>query len=1068
MLKSHEEFYSVKGKRQILVADDEMINREILREMLQDEYEVLFACDGAETMTMIESNQDTLALVLLDILMPVMSGLDVLKKVREDEHLARIPIIVTTAEKETEIESLNLGAIDFIPKPYPAVGVIKARVRRTIELSEDRDIIQSTERDELTGLYNREYFYRYAQQYDQHHKDTAMDAIIVDVNHFHMINERYGRSYGDEVLRRIAEEVREIVRADGGIVCRREADTFMIYCPHREDYREIMETASVRLTADDDSAENRIRLRMGVYSDVDKTIDIERRFDRAKMAADTVKGSFANNIGIYDNDLHERQLYAEQLIEDFPAAIAGCQFKVYYQPKFDVRPETPVLSSAEALVRWEHPKLGMISPGIFIPLFEDNGLIQRLDMYVWNETARQVREWKDRLGYHVPVSVNVSRIDMFDPRLPETFQALLDKHGLTGKDILLEVTESAYTQDSGQIIQMVEKLRSMDFQIEMDDFGTGYSSLNMISNLPIDALKLDMQFIRNAFKVGGNTHMLEVIIGIADYLSVPVIAEGVETQAQLHALKALGCDLVQGYFFSKPVPASEFEPFILQKKEADSVKQSEEEAGMQPEEEIDAETRIRKAKEESIREEAGKGQTSDFESDIISEVVKEHAGIQLRTASIFFVILAVIAAAALMAADVTVTRGYQRMERASDRYIAAQLAASDLESGSDYLTDRVRCFVVTGDTDYLDDFFEEVEVTRRRDKAVENLEILMGDSQSSALASLNTALDLSNELIGVENTAMRLMVEAGDYRDEDIPQAIREVSLSSEDLALSPEQMKAKAQELVFNNNYMHYKERIRENVALCTQSLIQTSSLELERASAKLSLLVNIQTLMTIVFLLIVLAIVVIITRLIRRPLTNMVKKMQDQEMIPPTGVEELRFVTRIYNRILQENLEARERLSHEASHDALTGLFNRGAYDLLMESADTEHMALILIDVDYFKSINDTYGHAVGDRVLKRVAEILKNSFRSVDILCRIGGDEFAVVMTRVNSAMSQIVLNKINQANDLLQHPKDDLPPVSLSVGVAFSDRKNPQGDIFRDADTALYRVKEGGRKGCQIYE
>ena len=136
-------------------------------------------------------------------------------------------------------------------------------------------------------------------------------------------------------------------------------------------------------------------------------------------------------------------------------------------------------------------------------------------------------------------------------------------------------------------------------------------------------------------------------------------------------------------------------------------------------------------------------------------------------------------------------------------------------------------------------------------------------------------------------------------------------------------------------------------------------------------------------------------------------------------------------------------------------------------MESAHTEHMALLLIDVDYFKSVNDTYGHAVGDRVLKRVAEILKNSFRSVDILCRIGGDEFAVVMTRVSSAMGPLVLNKINHANDLLQHPKDDLPPVSLSVGVAFSDRENPQGDIFTDADSALYRVKEAGRKGCAIY-
>ena len=183
---------------------------------------------------------------------------------------------------------------------------------------------------------------------------------------------------------------------------------------------------------------------------------------------------------------------------------------------------------------------------------------------------------------------------------------------------------------------------------------------------------------------------------------------------------------------------------------------------------------------------------------------------------------------------------------------------------------------------------------------------------------------------------------------------------------------------------------------------------------------------------------------------------------------MEELRFVTRIYNHILQENRIVREKLSHEASHDALTGLFNRGAYDLLMESTDKEHMALILIDVDYFKSVNDTYGHAVGDRVLKRVAELMRASFRSVDILCRIGGDEFVVVMTRVNSSLNALVREKIERMNDTLQHPKDDLPPVSLSVGVAFSDRKNPKGDIFQDADAALYKVKEAGRRGCAIYE
>ncbi len=1062
MMKTDEEFRSANGKRQILVAEDEMINREILGEMLKSDYEVIFACDGAEAMENIRRYRDTLSLILLDILMPVMSGLEVLKAVKEDETLACIPVIVTTGERETELESLNLGAVDFVPKPYPPVGVIQARVRRIIELSEDREIIQSTERDELTGLYNKEYFFKYAEQYDQHHRETETDAIVVDVNHFRMINERYGRAYGDEVLRRIGQRLRELVNEDGGIVCRRESDTFMMYCPHREDYSTLLENASIRLSGED-SAENRVRLRMGVYANTDKTIDIERRFDRAKMAADTVSGSFTKQIGLYDDSLHERQLFAEQLIEDFPAAIAGKQFKVYYQPKFNVKPDTPVLSSAEALVRWFHPTLGMISPGVFIPLFEENGLIQMLDTYVWEEAARQIREWKDSMDYSIPISVNVSRIDMYDPKLSDNLSQILEKHGLTGRDMLLEVTESAYTQDSTQIIETVSKLREMGFRIEMDDFGTGYSSLNMLSTLPIDALKLDMHFIRDAFREGGNTHMLEVIIELANYLAVPVIAEGVETEEQLHTLKSLGCDTVQGYFFSKPVPAVEFEPFILQKKEADLAEKEHKKEGENKQEPRD-DDRLRLLREGM--ETSGERDKEPEGEPAVSEPI--HNVLQLKTASIFFVVLGLLASALLLFSDLSVTSGYRRMAEASDRYIAAQLATTDMESGSDYLTDRVRCFVVTGDVEYLHDFFEEVDNTRRRDKAVENLSLLLADDHdSSALSSLNTALALSNDLVVTEKKAMRLIVEAGDYTPADIPEAIASITLEDGDKALSAEEMRAKAQTMVFDNNYMHAKDRIRENVSLCTQFLIRSSSQELENASAKLSLLVHLQTAMTIIFLLIVLGIVVLITLMVRKPLSRMVEKMQKQETIPPMGVEELRFVTRTYNQILKENKQAQEKLSHEASHDALTGLFNRGAYDLLIESADTEHMALILIDVDYFKQVNDTYGHAMGDRVLKRVAEILRHSFRSVDILCRFGGDEFAVVMTRVNSSMGPLVLNKIARANDLLQHPKDNLPPVSLSVGVAFSDRENPQGDIFTDADTALYRVKEAGRKGCQIF-
>ena len=566
MPKSHEKFHSKDGKRLVLIVDDEAINRMMLSAYLEKDYEVLTAEDGKKALTIIRTYKDMLSLVLLDLILPDMNGLDILKELKITDGMQNIPVIVMTSEQEEEVRSLVLGAIDFIPKPYPKPEVVLARIQKTIELSEDRDIIHHTERDMLTGLYNKEYFYQYAIQFDQFHKDLAMDAIVIDVNHFHMINERYGKTYGDGVLRRIGERAREAVQDSDGIVCRREADTFLIYCTHREDYQEMLDYASVGL-AGDDSVNNRVRLRMGVYSNVDKNLDIERRFDRAKQASNTVRNSFQKSIGYYDDSLHEAELFAEQLVEEFQTAIKEKQFTVYYQPKFDVRPEIPILASAEALVRWQHPTLGMISPGVFIPLFEENGLIQQLDHYVWRMAAAQIRSWKDRFNFSVPVSVNVSRIDMYDPKLISTFMGILNEYQISSKELLLEITESAYTKDSEQIIDTVNRLRALGFKIEMDDFGTGYSSLNMISSLPIDALKLDMQFIRNAFKEGRDTRMLEVIIDIADYLSVPVIAEGVETQEQLYALKAMGCDLVQGYYFSKPLPAGEYERFVMERRD---------------------------------------------------------------------------------------------------------------------------------------------------------------------------------------------------------------------------------------------------------------------------------------------------------------------------------------------------------------------------------------------------------------------------------------------------------------------------------------------------------------------
>ena len=546
-------------KRKILIVEDEFINREILTAMLDSEYEVIPAVSGEAAEAVLLRQPGEISLVLLDLNLPDRHGLDILREMKEAPRTAKIPVIVLTSDKEAEVECLNLGAIDFIPKPYPNPKVVQARIRRTIELSEDRDLIRGTERDHLTGLYTREYFYRYAAQYDVYNPDVPTDALVLDVNHFQMINERFGKQYADEVLIRIGQAILASVGSFGGIACRRSADMFLVYCPHLSDYQAFLDRIVAAACGAD---KGRIRIRLGVCSETDKSVEMQTRFDRAKIAADTVRGSFTDCIAFYDNAMHEKEVYAERLLDEFQAAIDDKQFSVYFQPKYDVRPEKPVLCGAEALVRWIHPELGIISPGIFIPLFENNGLIRMLDRYVWRETVVQIAEWKKKYGRTVPVSVNVSRVDMLDPDLVEILCELVPSGGLEFCDLHLEITESAYTEDARQIISTVNRLRDAGFVIEMDDFGSGYSSLNMISTLPIDVLKLDMVFIRNVFRENGNLRMLKVIFEIAETLSVPMIAEGVETAEQLTALREMGCDMVQGYYFSPPRPAVEFEKHI--------------------------------------------------------------------------------------------------------------------------------------------------------------------------------------------------------------------------------------------------------------------------------------------------------------------------------------------------------------------------------------------------------------------------------------------------------------------------------------------------------------------------
>ena len=545
-------------RRLVLVVEDQDINRDVLGMILEDEYDIIYATNGKEALESMQEYIDRLSIVLLDLMMPVMDGFEVLEAVREDPGMQRIPIIVLTADKSAELRALKLGAADFITKPYDMHEVILARVGRIIELSEGRHLINVAEKDPVTGLYSHSFFLEYAEQIRRYHPDWQLDALALNVERFHSVNELNGREFGDRMLEMIGTTVQGFLAESDGIACREEGDQFFLYCRHQDDYSVVLERFQKAVEAISGRVDLRLRLGVSPYT---PGILTEVQIERARRACNMVRGSYLNHLMVYDEEMLKRESYQERLLNDLPRAIEEGEFKVYYQPKYDIQCEPCRLNSAEALIRWNHHELGMIPPCDFIPLFEKNGLVHIVDRFVWKEVANQIAKWREKYNILFPVSVNLSRAEILDSNLEESLKVLIAKYDLPVSAFKLEVTESAYTDDK-QLVEIVRRLRESGYEIEMDDFGAGYSSLNMISSLPIDVLKMDMGFIRNIKEDNRELRLVELILDIARYMDVPVVAEGVETEEQLELLRKANCRYVQGYYFSRPLPAQEFEQWI--------------------------------------------------------------------------------------------------------------------------------------------------------------------------------------------------------------------------------------------------------------------------------------------------------------------------------------------------------------------------------------------------------------------------------------------------------------------------------------------------------------------------
>jgi len=439
-------------------------------------------------------------------------------------------------------------------------------------------------------------------------------------------------------------------------------------------------------------------------------------------------------------------------------------------------------------------------------------------------------------------------------------------------------------------------------------------------------------------------------------------------------------------------------------------------------------------------------------------------GVSIRGIHLMMAFVILVVAILLLFATYRTSMGYSRMREYTESYILWERDADDLQRASDYLTEQVRCFVETGKREYLDNYFEEADVTRRREKALESIREIAGDSE--AYASLEAAMGESVALMEKEYYAMRLAIAAYGLDVREFPKVLQAFELTEEEALLSSEEMEKRARKMVFDDVYHMRKETIAANVQACLDTLAKGVGEHQKAATDALDKMMFRERTLIIIAILATLFTLLLTTFLVISPLLRAVVFIRADQPIPITGSNEFQFLAKTYNLMYEANQEKTEKLAYDATHDQLTGIHNRSGYVFFLKNTDWQSSALLLFDVDKFKRINDEYGHETGDNAIRKVAEALRGSFRAQDHVCRIGGDEFAVIMVHTNSDHIDLVKSKVARLNETLGAGQDGLPPFHISCGVAYGDKTQDTEAVFRIADAALYQVKSEGGCGCRV--
>ncbi len=451
-----------------------------------------------------------------------------------------------------EIQKVNNQLVNY----QRALAKANAKLKHMLEEArEAKCTIEILERDPLTNLYLENVFYDRAEALLRENPEVEFDTIAMDVERFKIVNDVFGRTSGNRLLSDLALCLQASQTKEHSLFTRARADMFFALVPRDTSLYDNLEH-NIEALLENYPLPMRLEVKIGIYQIEDRELSVPGMCDRAYLAAESIKGVFGSNTAFYDESLREKLLFEQKILNTMEESLRREDFHIYLQQKVEIPTGRQI--GAEVLVRWIHPEFGLISPGDFIPIFEKNGFIYSMDLFVWEKACKLIKSWKDAGRECVPLSVNVSRKDIYHEDMVQNLSDMVRKYGIRPGELHLEITESAYVTNSRQMLNVISQLRKLGFIIEMDDFGKGYSSLNTLSELPVDILKMDLEFLRRGENTKQREKIMQFVINLANEFHMPMIAEGVEREDQAELLRSMGCRYAQGYLFGRPVPSEEF------------------------------------------------------------------------------------------------------------------------------------------------------------------------------------------------------------------------------------------------------------------------------------------------------------------------------------------------------------------------------------------------------------------------------------------------------------------------------------------------------------------------------